>query len=119
MMDHITSFISFVQLETGWEEYYDYIFPEDEASRPNLKLLAMAKMWKKTKTVAEPEESEKSSGEIDISNVDDREESPEPTDDADDPQDESGGEDEDEEEELEDGDEPGKKRLREESHDSS
>ncbi|CAG0917317.1 unnamed protein product [Notodromas monacha] len=36
-------------MDTGWEEYYDYIFPEDEASRPNLKLLAMAKMWKQTK----------------------------------------------------------------------
>nr|CAG4640657.1 EOG090X01R1 [Eulimnadia texana] len=33
--------------EAGWEEYFDYIFPEDEASKPNLKLLAMAKAWKK------------------------------------------------------------------------
>merc|ERR1711920_816039 len=33
----------------GWEEYFDYIFPEDEAAKPNLKLLAMAKMWKKNK----------------------------------------------------------------------
>jgi hypothetical protein len=31
----------------GWEEYFDYIFPEDEIAKPNLKLLAMAKMWKK------------------------------------------------------------------------
>lgn len=30
----------------GWEEYFDYIFPEDENAKPNLKLLAMAKMWK-------------------------------------------------------------------------
>ncbi|CAG7823407.1 unnamed protein product, partial [Allacma fusca] len=35
--------------EAGWEEYFDYIFPEDESARPNLKLLAMAKMWKKKK----------------------------------------------------------------------
>lgn len=34
-------------VEQGWEEVYDYIFPEDEASRPNLKLLAAAKNWKK------------------------------------------------------------------------
>ncbi|XP_056647749.1 protein crooked neck [Diorhabda sublineata] len=34
-------------IEQGWEEVFDYIFPEDEASRPNLKLLAAAKNWKK------------------------------------------------------------------------
>ncbi|KAI5609422.1 crooked neck-like protein 1, partial [Silurus asotus] len=33
--------------DAGWEEYYDYIFPEDAANQPNLKLLSMAKMWKK------------------------------------------------------------------------
>lgn len=33
--------------EQGWEEVFDYIFPEDEASKPNLKLLAAAKNWKK------------------------------------------------------------------------
>ena len=32
--------------DAGWEEYYDYIFPDDESNQPNLKLLAMAKMWK-------------------------------------------------------------------------
>lgn len=41
--------------DQGWEEYFDYIFPEDEAAKPNLKLLAMAKMWKKQKE-AEPAE---------------------------------------------------------------
>lgn len=35
--------------DQGWEEYFEYIFPEDEADKPNLKLLAMAKMWKKNK----------------------------------------------------------------------
>lgn len=35
--------------EEGWEEIFDYIFPEDEAARPNLKLLAAAKNWKKQK----------------------------------------------------------------------
>ena len=43
----ITYLIS--QIDAGWEEYYDYIFPEDEESQPNLKLLAMAKMWKDKK----------------------------------------------------------------------
>ncbi|KAG7508772.1 crooked neck 1 [Solea senegalensis] len=33
--------------DAGWEEYFDYIFPEDAANQPNLKLLAMARMWKK------------------------------------------------------------------------
>ena len=30
----------------GWEEYWDYIFPDDEAAAPNLKLLQMARLWK-------------------------------------------------------------------------
>merc|ERR1719270_29142 len=47
--------------DQGWEEYFDYIFPEDEAAKPNLKLLAMAKMWKKQKeTVADEEEDKES-----------------------------------------------------------
>lgn len=36
-------------VEEGWEEVFDYIFPEDEMARPNLKLLAAAKNWKKRK----------------------------------------------------------------------
>ena len=28
--------------EAGWEEYYDYIFPDEKGSAPNLKLLEMA-----------------------------------------------------------------------------
>merc|ERR1711994_1227427 len=36
-------------IDGQWEEYFDYIFPEDEGAKPNLKLLAMAKMWKKNK----------------------------------------------------------------------
>merc|ERR1719430_3124968 len=43
--------------DQGWEEYFDYIFPEDEAAKPNLKLLAMAKMWKKKKEI-EPEDQD-------------------------------------------------------------
>lgn len=33
--------------DAGWEEYYDYIFPDDEANMPNFKLLQMARLWKK------------------------------------------------------------------------
>ncbi|XP_065095414.1 protein crooked neck [Ochlerotatus camptorhynchus] len=38
-------------VEEGWEEVFDFIFPEDEMARPNLKLLAAAKNWKKQKEV--------------------------------------------------------------------
>ncbi|KAJ1920744.1 NineTeen Complex (NTC) component [Mycoemilia scoparia] len=35
------------QLENGsWEEYFDYIFPDDQDQKPNLKLLNMAHQWK-------------------------------------------------------------------------
>lgn len=45
-----------MQSDAGWEEYYDYIFPEDAANQPNLKLLAMAKMWKRQQIVNKDEE---------------------------------------------------------------
>ncbi|CAM9627411.1 unnamed protein product [Chrysoparadoxa australica] len=32
--------------ELGWEEYYDYRFPDDEQAPANLKLLEMAQKWK-------------------------------------------------------------------------
>ncbi|XP_063774242.1 crooked neck-like protein 1 isoform X2 [Pseudophryne corroboree] len=44
--------------DAGWEEYYDYIFPEDAANQPNLKLLAMAKLWKKQQKDDDEEEEE-------------------------------------------------------------
>jgi crooked neck len=31
----------------GWEEYWDYIFPDDQSASSNLKLLEMARLWKK------------------------------------------------------------------------
>ena len=42
------------QSDAGWEEYYDYIFPDDEANQPNFKLLQMARMWKQ----ANPEDTD-------------------------------------------------------------
>merc|ERR1712241_1658199 len=57
--------------DQGWEEYFDYIFPEDEAAKPNLKLLAMAKMWKKKKDVdPEEEEAKESSPTTEAENTD-------------------------------------------------
>eukprot|EP00657_Telonema_sp_P-1_P008260 TRINITY_DN29089_c0_g1_i1.p1 TRINITY_DN29089_c0_g1~~TRINITY_DN29089_c0_g1_i1.p1 ORF type:complete len:105 (+),score=54.33 TRINITY_DN29089_c0_g1_i1:127-441(+) len=35
--------------EAGWEEYYEYIFPDEKGTAPNLKLLEMAQAWKKQK----------------------------------------------------------------------
>jgi len=36
---------------TGWEEYYDYLFPSDESAKPHLKLLEMAKKWKNQQAI--------------------------------------------------------------------
>lgn len=50
--------VLFLQSDAGWEEYYDYIFPEDAANQPNLKLLAMAKLWKKQQQEKEAAEQD-------------------------------------------------------------
>uniref|UniRef100_H2MS39 Crooked neck pre-mRNA splicing factor 1 n=1 Tax=Oryzias latipes TaxID=8090 RepID=H2MS39_ORYLA len=56
--------------DAGWEEYYDYIFPEDAANQPNLKLLAMAKMWKRQQiNTDEPQEKGRSVEESNITNA--------------------------------------------------
>uniref|UniRef100_A0A8C5MXQ0 Crooked neck-like protein 1 n=1 Tax=Leptobrachium leishanense TaxID=445787 RepID=A0A8C5MXQ0_9ANUR len=53
--------------DAGWEEYYDYIFPEDAANQPNLKLLAMAKLWKKQQTTEDDDDEEDPDKDIDES----------------------------------------------------
>jgi crooked neck len=40
----------------GWEEYYDYIFPDEENKSSNLKILEMARKWKKQKVADEDDE---------------------------------------------------------------
>ena len=35
--------------EGGWEEFYDYIFPDDESQKRNLKIIEMAHKWKQQK----------------------------------------------------------------------
>lgn len=50
--------LCFSQSDAGWEEYYDYIFPEDAANQPNRKLLAMVKLWKKQQMVENAPEDE-------------------------------------------------------------
>merc|ERR1712130_726628 len=93
--------------DQGWEEYFDYIFPEDEAAKPNLKLLAMAKMWKKNKEEGDATETdvETESRRIDVMADKQGEEEEEENPDADDPEianesesSSSGSEDEEEEE---------------------
>lgn len=50
--------VSETGVEEGWEEIFDYIFPEDEMARPNLKLLAAAKNWKKKRDVVAEDETQ-------------------------------------------------------------
>lgn len=60
----VISNVLLFQTEEGWEEIFDYIFPEDEATKPNLKVLEMAKAWKKQKEKAGEEgEEEKATNE--------------------------------------------------------
>ena len=50
--------------DAGWEEYWDYIFPDDTAAAPSLKLLQYAHMWKQNET-GQDTDSESSSDEQD------------------------------------------------------
>ena len=52
--------------DAGWEEYWDYVFPDDVSAAPHLKLLQMARMWKQKKDMgmeSSSEEEEESDGE--------------------------------------------------------
>lgn len=55
--------VSETGIDEGWEEVFDYIFPEDEMARPNLKLLAAAKNWKKAKDTTTTDEVEATTSE--------------------------------------------------------
>ncbi|KAG6803599.1 protein crooked neck [Apis mellifera caucasica] len=46
--------------DDGWEEIFDFVFPEDESQRPNLKFLASAKAWIKNKEISEKNENNQS-----------------------------------------------------------
>uniref|UniRef100_A0A7S3ER36 Suppressor of forked domain-containing protein n=1 Tax=Haptolina ericina TaxID=156174 RepID=A0A7S3ER36_9EUKA len=43
--------------DLGWEEYYDYVYPEEQAKAPSLKILEMAHKWKKQKVVEPDDEA--------------------------------------------------------------
>ena len=49
--------------DAGWEEYWDYVFPDDTESAPNLKLLEMARIWKHRKALDSDSSSESEGGE--------------------------------------------------------
>jgi crooked neck len=42
----------------GWEEYYDYVFPDEENKSSSLKILDMARKWKKVKDSDGEEDSD-------------------------------------------------------------
>lgn len=44
--------------EMGWEEYYDYVFPDDQKKIGNLKILEKALLWKKMSEAAAKEQEE-------------------------------------------------------------
>ncbi|EDQ85928.1 uncharacterized protein MONBRDRAFT_33965 [Monosiga brevicollis MX1] len=37
----------------GWEEYWDYVFPDEETTKPHLKLLQIAQQWKQKQQAEE------------------------------------------------------------------
>ena len=102
----------------GWEEYFDYIFPEDESAKPNLKLLAMAKMWKKQKEETVPENDDKAEEEED-ERIPIAESNPEPVDPENPDADDQDIRNESSDESSSDEDEPEAKKRKEDSEDSS
>ena len=50
--------------DAGWEEYFDYIFPDKEA-QPHLKFLEAAKMWKQKKEMGTATAGPSTSGSAD------------------------------------------------------
>jgi crooked neck len=40
------------------EQYFDYIFPDEQDNQPHLKLLAMAKKWKQQKAEREAQDDD-------------------------------------------------------------
>ena len=60
--------------EAGWEEYWDYVFPDDVSAAPHLKLLEMARLWKQKKEMGVESESEEEEGDEDGSGEEEEEE---------------------------------------------
>ena len=45
-------------MEFGWEEYYEYIFPEDIEKQSNFKLLQMAYQWNQSKVTSDQQQQQ-------------------------------------------------------------
>lgn len=41
----------------GWEEYFDYAFPDEQTTQPHLKLLEVARKWKLAQAAVRPSSS--------------------------------------------------------------
>ena len=41
------------QTTLGFEEYFDFLFPDEENKQGNLKILEMARKWKKNKAAGD------------------------------------------------------------------
>ena len=63
--------------DAGWEEYWAYVFPDDISAAQNLKLLQMARMWKKNKELGLESESESENDDEEEENDDEEEENEE------------------------------------------
>lgn len=58
--------------DAGWEEYWDYIFPDDAAAGHSLKLLQFAHMWKKKEALSGSESEEEEESEDEEKSPDDK-----------------------------------------------
>ena len=54
--------------DAGWEEHWDYVFPDDDVNAPNLKLLQMAKKWKEAKDDEDDSDTDEDESDSDKSN---------------------------------------------------
>lgn len=46
-IDYRINFLLKFQKDEGWEEKLDFVFPEDETAKQNMKILAQSKSWAK------------------------------------------------------------------------
>ena len=91
--------------EAGWEEYIDYVFPDEASKTPNLRILEMAQKWKQA-----AKEVETAGGDDDDDEDDDDEEEDEEEEEE---EEEGGGgdDDDDDDEEEDDGGAAKKRRI--------
>lgn len=57
-----------IEGDIGWEEYYDYIFPDEADAAPHLKLLELARKWKAKQAADDDDDDEEEDDEDDDDN---------------------------------------------------